>query len=53
MNYEKQLDKLFELIELFHNTCMIITVNNYFKKDIIEKIKFFNKEKIKYAIDKM
>lgn len=53
MNYKKQLDKLFELIELFHNTCMTITVDNYFKKDITEKIKLFNKEKIKYAINKM
>ena len=46
MNYEKQLN-------IFHNTCMIITVNNYLKKDIIEKIKLFNKEKIKNAINKM
>lgn len=49
MNYKKQLDKLFKLIELFYNTCMTITVNNYLKKDIT----LFNKEKIKYAIDKM
>ena len=53
MNYEKQLNKLFKLIELFHNTCMIITVNDYLKKDIAEKIKLFNKENIKNAIDKM
>lgn len=53
MNYKKQLDKLFKLIGLFHNTCMIITVNDYLKKDITEKIKLFNKEKIKYAINEM
>lgn len=53
MNYEKQLNKLFKLIELFHNTCMTIIVNNYLKKDITEKIKLFNKENIKNAIDKM
>lgn len=49
MNYEKQLDKLFDLIESFKEICMIETVNAYLNKDITKKIKFFNEEKIKYA----
>lgn len=49
MNYEKQLDKLFELIESFKEICMTETVNNFLKKDITEKIKLFDEEKIKHA----
>lgn len=41
MNYKKQLDKLFKLIGLFHNTCMIITVNDYLKKRYNRKNKTF------------